>query len=102
KTELGQRWPKLMVDMVGKTPIALAMAFMQKAKSTIGIAAGLPIIAAQLGWRTVIMWPVHGISKSRVCEQMEHGYTPEFPESWVPPGILSSGSYCWWIIADNM
>ena len=81
---------KVWINMIGKTPIALAMAFMKYAECTVGIAAGLPILAGYFGWRTIIAWPVAGESP---VEAANGAFCVEFTHNWLPPAVRDSGSY---------
>lgn len=91
----GYKPSEVFLNLTSRTPLPLAMAIMRQAKVTVGIAAGLPIIAGYFGWPTIILWPVHGVSPVKVCEVQEHGWNKEFGYSWVPPHIRESGSYKW-------
>lgn len=85
--DLGQEPSKIWINMIGKTPIALAMAYMQEAKLTVGICDGLPMIAAYMGWPTVMLWPTKDVSKTHVQ------FGINFQTNWVSPAIRKSGSY---------
>ena len=84
---MGRDPNKVWINTAGKTPLALAMAYMQQAEITIGIAAGLPIIAGYMGWPTIIFWPRGGTSST------ELQWKQEFETNWLPPHIRSSGVY---------
>ena len=93
---LGREPSKVWVNLTGRTPIALAMAYMHNAEVTVGICAGLPIIAGYMGWPSVIAWPVRGVSEVDVTKMLPDGrcaFCPEFRENWLPPHVRKSGSY---------
>ncbi len=77
--KLGKDPARTWINMIGKTPLPLAMAWMKLAKMTIGICAGLPMIAAHMGWPTQIFWPQ--AEKSNTILR----FTPQFAYNWVPP-----------------
>lgn len=76
---LGEDPSKTWINLTGRTPIALAMAYMYCAVHTIGICAGLPMIPAYMDWPTTILWPEKSISKTRV----EFG--KPFQTNWLTP-----------------
>ena len=86
-TSLGHNCRQVFIDTVGKTPIALAMAYMKLASVTVGICAGLPMIAAYNGWKSIIMWPTKGVSK------VKSAFGANFMTNWLPPDVRNSGSY---------
>ena len=85
--ELGREPAKVWINTIGKTPIALAMAYMQHARLTVGICAGLPMIAAYMGWPSIILWPTKDVSKTHVQ------FGVPFQTNWISPAVRKSGSY---------
>lgn len=90
--ELGATPSKVWVNMTGKTPLLLALAFMKHAKCTFGITSGLPITGAQMGYPTIIAWPVAGVSNVDVTRPGQ-GFCKEFKRNWVPPDVEAAGTY---------
>ena len=70
---------RIWINVIGKTTLSLASAYMECANITIGIANGLPMIAAYQGWNAIMLWPRKGVSSTRVL------WSPEFQTSWIPP-----------------
>lgn len=86
---LGRDPAKTWINLVGRTPLATAMAVMKLAQVTIGICAGLPMIAAHMGWPAIMLWPKRGALK----HPGQMNFSPEFQTNWLSPEVLSSGSY---------
>ena len=78
---------QVMVNTIGKTSLPLAMAYMQLASITVGVANGLPMLPLYTGGKAIIFWPTRGISQTKTlwCE--------EFRRNWLPPHIRNSGRY---------
>ena len=91
---LGKVPTKVWLNLIGRTPVALAMAYMKIAKVTVGIANGLPMLAAYLNKPSVILWPQKDISSTRVQ------WGKIFQTSWVPPSILERKLYKAVVVGD--
>lgn len=85
--QLGHAPNKIWINTVGRTPIALAMAYMSLANVTVGIANGLPMIATYFKYPSIILWPEKGVSKTRVQ------WMKRFQTNWMSPEIRKSGLY---------
>ncbi len=85
--QLGRNPSQIWINTIGRTPIALAMAYMQLAGVTVGIANGLPMIATYLKRPSIILWPQKGISNTKVL------WGKAFQDNWIPPDLRSSGLY---------
>lgn len=85
--QLGRIPGKVWINTVGKTPIALAMAYMSLADVVAGIANGLPMIATYFGYPSIILWPERGVSKTRVQ------WGKMFQLNWMCPLIRNEGLY---------
>ena len=85
--QMGRNPASAWINSVGKTALPLAMAYMQLAVGTVGIANGLPMLSLYLGRPTAILWPVRGISDVQVT------FCKEFKTNWAPPYLRDSGLY---------
>jgi hypothetical protein len=74
---------KTWINTIGKTPIALAMAYMKLAKVTVGLCAGITMIPAHMGWPTVSLWPRKGGKQFLQ-------FNEEFEWNWIPPNVLDA------------
>lgn len=83
----GREPAKVFLNLIGRTPVALAMAYMKLADVTIGIANGLPMLATYMGRPSIILWPTKGVSTTRVQ------WGEEFKVNWVPPEIRKTPLY---------
>lgn len=86
---LAQNPADVWINLVGNTPLTVAMAVMESAAVTVGICAGLPMLAAYFGWPTVILWPKAGVLKRPILMN----FKKQFQTNWVPPKVLESGTY---------
>ncbi len=82
---LGRNPSSIWLNLIGRTPIALAMAYMQLADVTVGIANGLPMIATYMMKPSIILWPETRISRTKVQ------WGKPFQTNWIPPQIRDSG-----------
>lgn len=93
-TAMGREPSSVWINTIGRTPIALAMAYMKLAKVTVGIANGLPMVATYMNRPSIIIWPQKGISHTKV----EWG--KNFQTNWMSPEIRESGKYKAMVIGD--
>ena len=91
-TALGYNPPQVWINLIGKTPILTALAFMQCADLNIGSgSSGLTVAAAYLGMPILTFWPKPGVMpiEPSICAAIKDG----FSTAWVPPDIMRAGNY---------
>lgn len=84
---LGRNPAKIWINLISRTSLPIAMAYMHCAAITVGVANGLPMLPLYTGGQAIIFWPVRGISKVR------SQFCPEFNTNWLAPEIRASGRY---------
>lgn len=85
--KLGHDPALVWINTIDRTPLPLAMAYMQGAAVTVGVANGLPMLPLYTGAQSIIFWPTRKKSSTRVQ------WTPEFEVDWLPVHIRKSGRY---------
>ena len=85
--QAGEIPSRVWVNLVDRTPLITALAYMEGAAVTIGVCAGLPMMAAYLGWPTIIFWPTRGVAKTAAQ------FGAAFKDNWIPPNVRCGGSY---------
>jgi hypothetical protein len=78
---------KIWINLIDRTSLPLAMAYMHEARLTIGVANGLPMLPLYTGNKALIFWPTRGLSRTKA------EFTKEFRTNWLPPHIRESGNY---------
>ena len=80
------------INLIGRTPLLLALAFMRYAAVNIGSgSSGLTVTAAYMGYKVLTLWPKAGVLpvEPYICRFIKDG----FSTCWVPPDIAKLDRY---------
>jgi 2-polyprenyl-3-methyl-5-hydroxy-6-metoxy-1,4-benzoquinol methylase len=77
------------IDLIGQTDEAQALALMKASDATIGMCAGITILAVHLRVRSIVFWPEVGVGNQDTLMLFNKG----FQDDWVDPEQLKDGTY---------
>lgn len=90
--QAGRAPSEVWLNMIGRTKLLLAQAFMKRAEVNVGSgSSGLTVLAGYLGSKMLTLWPKPGVLpiEPYLCSLIKDG----FSSCWVPPEIKEAGTY---------